>query len=112
MPEAEYVDTASCEDSSTTSTKGSIMTTARTFHLISTLLLAVGFLGVGALMFDASYGPDGGGANIGLGLLMPLCLGSGVVGLAMGIAALATTWSATRAARSRQACPGHLPEVP
>lgn len=88
------------------------MTTARTFHLISTLLLAVGFFGVGALMFDANYGPEGGGANIGLGLLMPLCLGSGVVGIAMGIAALVTTWSAGRGARSRQPRRGHLPEVP
>ncbi|MBF4609566.1 hypothetical protein [Curtobacterium sp. VKM Ac-1393] len=88
------------------------MTTARTFHLISTLLLTVGFLGVGALMFDANYGPEGGGANIGLGLLMPLCLGSGVIGIAMGIAALVTRWSAGRAARSRQPRPGHLPEVP
>ncbi|RPE74770.1 hypothetical protein EDF28_3829 [Curtobacterium sp. PhB137] len=88
------------------------MTTARTFHLISTPLLAVGFLGVGALMADVYYGPEGGGANIGLGLVMPLCLGSGVVGIAMGIAALVTTWSAGRAERSRQPRPGHLPEVP
>jgi hypothetical protein len=102
MPGQEHVDAASCEDSSTTSTKGQIMTTARTFHLINTLLLAVGILGVGALMADIYYGPEGGGANIGLGLLMPLCLGSGVVGIAMGIAALVTTWPTTRAARSRQ----------
>lgn len=88
------------------------MTTARTFHLISTIGLAFGFLGVGAVMFDANYGPEGGGANIGLGLLMPLCLGAGVIGIAMGIAALVTTWSAGRGARSRQPRPGHLPEVP
>jgi hypothetical protein len=112
MPGQEYVDTGSCEGSSTTSTKGSIMTTARTFHLISTIGLAIGFLGVGAVMFDANHGPEGGGANIGLGLLMPLCLGSGVVGIATGVAALVTTWSADRATRSRQPRPGHLPEVP
>lgn len=88
------------------------MTTARTFHLISTIGLAIGFLGVGAVMFDANYGPEGGGANIGLGLLMPLCLGAGVIGIAMGIAALVTTWSAGRGARSRQPRPGRLPEVP
>ena len=79
------------------------MTTARTLHWVSTVLLAVGFLGVGALMYDASYGPEGGGANIGLGLALIPCLGSGVVGLALGAAALVATWWGTRAERSRAA---------
>ena len=79
------------------------MTTARTLHGVSTVLLAVGFLGVGALMYDASYGPEGGGANIGLGLVLIPCLGSGVVGLALGAAALVATWWGTRVERSRTA---------
>jgi hypothetical protein len=79
------------------------MATARTLHWISTVLLAVGFLGVGALMYDAFYGPEGGGANIGLGLVLIPCLGSGVVGLALGAAALVATWWGARAERSRGA---------
>jgi hypothetical protein len=79
------------------------MATARTLHWISTVLLAVGFLGVGALMYDAFYGPEGGGANIGLGIVMPVCLLAGVVGLALGAAALVATWWGTRAERSRAA---------
>ncbi|OII38090.1 hypothetical protein BIV02_16905 [Curtobacterium sp. MMLR14_014] len=79
------------------------MTTARTLHWVSTVLLAVGFLGVGALMYDASYGPEGGGANIGLGLVLVPCLGSGVVGLALGAATLVARWWGTRAERSRTA---------
>ncbi|PYY44195.1 hypothetical protein DEJ03_12200 [Curtobacterium sp. MCLR17_043] len=77
------------------------MTAARTLHWISTAMLAVGFLGVGALLYDASYGPEGGGANIGLGILMPVCLLAGVVGLALGAAAVAATWWGARAERSR-----------
>ncbi|KIQ02502.1 hypothetical protein BIU95_09165 [Curtobacterium sp. MCBA15_007] len=79
------------------------MTTARTLHWVSTVLLAVGFLGVGALMYEAFFGPEGGGANIGLGLVLIPCLGSGVVGLALGAAALVATWWSTRAERSRAA---------
>ncbi|PZF09814.1 hypothetical protein [Curtobacterium sp. MCLR17_034] len=79
------------------------MTTARTLHWVSTVLLAVGFLGVGALMYDASYGPEGGGANISLGLVLVPCLGSGVVGLALGAAALVARWWSTRAERPRTA---------
>ncbi|MBB1197990.1 hypothetical protein [Curtobacterium flaccumfaciens] len=79
------------------------MTTARTLHWVGTVLLAVGFLGVGALMYDASYGPEGGGANIGLGLVLVPCLGSGVVGLALGAAALVARWWSTRAERPRTA---------
>lgn len=79
------------------------MTTARTLHWVSTVLLAVGFLGVGALMYDAFYGPEGGGANIGLGLVLVPCLGSGVVGLALGAAALVARWWSTRAERPRTA---------
>ncbi|WP_284760756.1 hypothetical protein [Curtobacterium sp. MEB011] len=79
------------------------MTTARTLHWVSTVLLAVGFLGVGALMYEAFFGPEGGGANIGLGLVLIPCLGSGVVGLALGAAALVATWWGTRAERSRAA---------
>ncbi|PZE70819.1 hypothetical protein DEJ27_07115 [Curtobacterium sp. MCPF17_018] len=77
------------------------MTTARTLHWISTAMLAVGFLGVGALLYDAFSGPEGGGANIGLGIIMPVCLLAGVVGLALGAVAVVATWSGARAERSR-----------
>lgn len=59
----------------------------RVLHLMSTLLLAIGFVGTAAFMVDVSTGWSGSGANIGLGLIATLCLGCGALGLLIGIAA-------------------------
>lgn len=59
--------------------------TAQRFHTASTVLLAIGFVGVGALVFDAAYLPYG--VNIGLAILALPCLASGAVGIALGVVA-------------------------
>ncbi|MBE7162878.1 MAG: hypothetical protein INR72_16685 [Williamsia herbipolensis] len=60
--------------------------TAQRFHTASTVLLAIGFVGVGALVFDAAYLPYHG-VNIGLAILALPCLASGAVGIALGVVA-------------------------
>lgn len=60
----------------------------KTLHVVSTVLLALAFLGTGAYVVDVSTGLSGSGANIGLGIIMPFCLGGGVIGVVLAIVAL------------------------
>lgn len=60
----------------------------KTLHVVSTALLAFGFIGAAAYVVDVSTGLSGSGANIGLGILMPFCLGAGAAGVVLAIVAL------------------------
>ncbi|QWS33781.1 hypothetical protein [Curtobacterium aetherium] len=62
------------------------MTRAHRLHVLSTVLLAVGFAGVAWMLLYSSFGPVG--VPIGLALLMPLFLLAGLVGLVLGVVAV------------------------
>jgi hypothetical protein len=63
------------------------MTEAQKLHVISTVLLAVGFVGVAWSLLYSSFAPPG--VPIGLVLLMPLLLATGAGGLVVGVFAFA-----------------------
>jgi hypothetical protein len=63
------------------------MTAARVLHVISTVLLAVGFVGVAWSLLSSNFGPPG--VPIGLVLLMPLFLASGAGAVVVGVIAFA-----------------------
>jgi hypothetical protein len=58
------------------------MARAHALHVLSTVLLAVGFVGVTWSLLYSAFGPPG--VPIGLGLLLPLFLLSGAAGLVVG----------------------------
>ncbi|MFP4854701.1 hypothetical protein, partial [Paraburkholderia sp. BR14264] len=69
----------------------------RSLHVIATVLLAVGFTGLGVAMWSLFLTVDGGGANIGAGILALFAYAVGGVGLVL----LAVTGVVAGVARAR-----------
>lgn len=77
------------------------MTRAHRLHVLSTVLLAVGFAGNTWWLLYSSFGP--GGVPIGLALLVPLFLLAGLGGLVLGAVAVVL------GRRDRRTPPGPAP---
>lgn len=56
-------------------------------HVVAAVFLTIGFLGGFGLVASVIWAPEGGGANIGMGLLAPVCFLAGLVGTALAVAA-------------------------
>lgn len=69
-------------------------------HVVAATLLTVGFLGGFAAVASIVWAPEGGGANIGIGLLAPACFLVGLAGIAVSVAALVTGRRERRAHRA------------
>lgn len=61
---------------------------SRILHVVSTIMLAIGFLGAGAYVVDVNFGSTDGGANIGLGIIVMFSLVAGALGLVLAVVAL------------------------
>ncbi len=59
-------------------------------YIVATVLLAVGFLGSVAFVVSVDFAPEGGGANIGMGLIGPVCFLAGIAGIPVTVAAVVT----------------------
>jgi len=75
-----------------------VRTALRALHVVATVLLAVGFTGLGVAMWSLFItADDGGGANIGAGILALFASAVGGVGLVL----LAVTGVVAGVARAR-----------
>lgn len=69
---------------------------SKNFYIVAGVLLAVGYLGLAAFFLDINYGPEYGGANIGLGLISAFCVIAGAIGIVVGIVAVILTITSRR----------------
>ncbi|MDN4648532.1 hypothetical protein [Curtobacterium sp. PsM8] len=73
---------------------------AKNLYIVAGVMLTVGYLGLAAFYLDVNYGPEDGGANIGLGLLSLLSILAGALGIVVGITAVILTIASRRRRRS------------
>jgi ABC-type antimicrobial peptide transport system permease subunit len=71
-------------------------------HIASTSLLALGFIGVAAFVWDTNWGATDGGANIGLGIIMLVCLIAGGLGIVIAVITLVVAAAERSIRRKRQ----------
>lgn len=76
------------------------MRNSEKLHVVAAAFLSVGFLGGFALVASIIWAPQGGGANIGMGLLAPVCFLVGLAGMALAVAANVSARRERRRARA------------
>lgn len=69
-------------------------------YVTAAVLLTVGFLGGFAFVSSVVWAPEGSGANIGMGLLAPLCFLAGLAGIVVAVSASVTARRERRADRT------------